>query len=139
VEIIVAVNGHIGRAAGGATADFLMAPRTAVGVLVPEFVFFVVDMHDVDRSVAVNDHRRSNTAAVNVVDGVRGPGVQFPVVGDVLEGHVEEARAGDGDVLTARGPSLCWRYTVGCGSVGCIGWLGEGRCVDSIHTTRQRQ
>ena len=112
MEVIVAVNGHVGRAAGGATADFIVAPRTAVGVLVPEFVFFVVDMHDVDRSVAVNGDRWSNAAAVNVVDGVRGPGVSLPVVGDVLEGHVEEARTGDGDVLPTRGPAFVGRDAV---------------------------
>ena len=78
----------------------------------PEFVLFVVDMHDVNRSVAVHDHRRSNTAAVNVVDGVRGPRISLSIVGDVLEGHVEEARAGDGECLPARGPAFAGRDAV---------------------------
>ncbi len=124
VEIVVAVNGHVGRAACGTTADFIVAPRTTVGILVPKFVFFVVHMHDVNRSVAVNGDRWSNAAAVNVVDGVRGPRVSLPVVGDVLVRHVKEAASCNGDFFTAGRPSIDWTHAVGCGAfTSCVSLL----------------
>ena len=74
----------------------------------PQLVRAPIHVDDVNRAVAVYRHGWRQTALGDIVGRGGGPCVGFTVAGDVLERHVQKARSGDRDFLSAGGPPTRW-------------------------------
>ena len=70
----------------------------------PQLVRVPVHVDDVNGAVAVNRHGWRQTALGDIIGRGGGPGVGFTIARDVLERHVQKARSGDRDFLSAGGP-----------------------------------